>query len=102
MENENLADINKKIKVAYSSLIGALIIVTIKIIATYLSGSLAVLSELFHSSTDLIASVVTVMSIKLSSKPPDEEHHYGHDKIESFSALFQVLILVFMCVYVLY
>lgn len=98
-ESEN---INKKLKVAYSSLIGALVIVSIKLVATYLSGSLAVLSELFHSSTDLIASLVTVTSIKFASKPPDEDHHYGHDKIESFSALFQVLILVMMCAYVLY
>jgi cation diffusion facilitator family transporter len=92
----------KKINVAYSSIIGALFIVLIKTIATIQSGSLAVLSELFHSSTDLIASLATVIAIKYSAKPPDSKHNYGHEKVESFSALFQVLILIAMCVYVLY
>lgn len=97
------ADINKrKIKVAKISFFVAIIIVLLKASASIWSGSLAVLSELFHSSTDLIASLVTIISLNYSAKPPDKDHHYGHDKIESFSALVQVLILVLMCVYVLY
>ncbi len=91
-----------KIKIARNSLLVAVFIVTMKLIATILSGSLAVLSELFHSSTDLIAALATLISLNYSSKPPDDKHHYGHDKIESFSALFQVLILILMCVYILY
>jgi cation diffusion facilitator family transporter len=99
----NSAEINnKKYKVARNSLLAAVLIVILKLSAAVYSGSLAVLSELFHSSTDLIATFVTILSIKYSSKPPDKDHHYGHEKIESFSALVQVLILVFMCVYVLY
>ena len=97
------ADINKrKINVAYTSVIGAIFIVTVKTIATVQSGSLAVLSELFHSSTDFIASLATIIAIKYSSKPPDNVHHYGHEKVESVSALFQVLILVGMCAYIFY
>jgi|WetSurMetagenome_2_1015567.scaffolds.fasta_scaffold09131_2 cation diffusion facilitator family transporter len=100
---KNPEDINRrKINVAYTSIIGAIIIVTVKIIASVQSGSLAVLSELFHSSTDFIAAIATVISLKYSAKPPDSKHHYGHEKIESFSALFQVLILIAMCVYIFY
>lgn len=80
----------------------AIFIVVIKFAATYLSGSLGVLSELFHSSTDLVATIATIISVKYSSKPPDEMHNYGHEKIESFSALFQVVILVGMCAYLIY
>lgn len=100
---QNTSEINKrKINVAYTSIIGALFIVTVKFIATVQSGSLAVLSELFHSSTDLMASFATIISLTYSAKPPDSKHHYGHEKVESFSALFQVFILIAMCLYVLY
>ncbi|MFA5011227.1 MAG: cation diffusion facilitator family transporter [Ignavibacteria bacterium] len=92
----------KKIKVANISLLGAVFIVTIKSLASYFSGSIGVLSELFHSSTDLIATFATILSIRYAAKPPDKNHHYGHEKIESFSALFQVFILVLMCAYLIY
>jgi len=99
----NRDNINRrKINVAYSSIIGALIIVAVKIIASVQSGSLAVLSELFHSSIDLVASLATILSIKYSALPPDSNHNYGHEKIESFSALFQVMILIAMCIYIFY
>lgn len=92
----------KKMRIAQSSMLAAVFIVLIKFIATYLSGSLGVLSELFHSSTDLIATIATIISVKYSAKPPDDMHNYGHEKIESFSALFQVIILVGMCAYLIY
>jgi cation diffusion facilitator family transporter len=101
--NDSTGNINKrKYKVARTSLFVAVFIVLLKLSASIYSGSLAVLSELFHSSTDLIASVITIISVKYSAKPPDKDHHYGHEKIESFSALVQVLILIFMCIYILY
>ena len=80
----------------------AIFIVLIKALASYFSGSIGVLSELFHSSTDLIATFATILSIRYSAKPPDKNHHYGHEKIESFSALFQVMILILMCAYLIY
>ncbi len=92
----------KKINVANVSMLAAIGIVLIKLFASIISGSIGVLSELFHSSTDLIATVVTILSIRFSTKPPDKDHNYGHDKIESFSALFQVAILVLMCAYLIY
>lgn len=93
---------SKKMHIAQSSMIAAIFIVMLKMFAAYYSGSLGVLSELFHSSIDLIATVATILSVKYSSKPPDEMHNYGHEKVESFSALFQVIILVAMCAYLVY
>ena len=92
----------KKLNIARSSMLAAVFIVVLKFFAAYLSGSLGVLSELFHSSTDLIATIATIVSVKYSAKPPDEMHNYGHEKIESFSALFQVIILIGMCAYLIY
>src|SRR5947208_12043353 len=50
-------------------------------------GSLALISEALHSSVDVVATVVTWMVVRVSDLPADEEHHYGHGKIESLSAL---------------
>lgn len=102
MESKTYINNKKKIRVANVSLFAALFIVLIKALASYISGSIGVLSELFHSSTDLIATFATILSIRYSAKPPDKNHHYGHEKIESFSALFQVIILVLMCAYLIY
>src|SRR3569623_1855722 len=50
-------------------------------------GSLALISEALHSSVDLVATVITWAVVRVSDKPADDEHHYGHGKIESLSAL---------------
>jgi cation diffusion facilitator family transporter len=52
-----------------------------------MSGSLAILSEAAHSLSDLLATVITYFAVRVSGKPADEEHHYGHGKIESIAAL---------------
>src|ERR1700704_320227 len=50
-------------------------------------GSLALISEALHSSVDLVATIITWIVVRISDKPADAEHHYGHGKIESLSAL---------------
>lgn len=99
-EKENIAEL--KIKVALNSLYAAVIITIIKILAAYFSGSLGVLSEVFNSAIDIFVCLVTILSIKYSSRPPDEDHNYGHEKVESFSALFQVFILFITASYIIY
>src|ERR1700733_7177725 len=50
-------------------------------------GSLALISEALHSSVDVVATVITWLVVRVSDRPADEEHHYGHGKLESVSAL---------------
>src|ERR1700747_692427 len=50
-------------------------------------GSLALISEALHSSVDVVATIITWMVVRVSDLPADEEHHYGHGKLESVSAL---------------
>ena len=52
-----------------------------------LTGSLAILSEAAHSLIDLAATIMTYFAVRVSGKPADEEHHYGHGKVESVTAL---------------
>ena len=56
-------------------------------------GSLALISEALHSSVDVIATVITWLVVRVSDEPADEEHHYGHGKFESLSALFVIALL---------
>src|SRR4029077_14272003 len=56
-------------------------------------GSLALISEALHSSVDVIATVITWLVVRVSDQPADEEHHYGHGKFESLSALFIIALL---------
>lgn len=99
-ESKNITE--KKIKVAVQSMYAAVIITVIKILAAYFSGSLGVLTEVFNSGIDIFVCLVTIISIKYSSRPPDKDHNYGHEKIENFSALFQVLILFITSAYIIY
>jgi cation diffusion facilitator family transporter len=56
-------------------------------------GSLALISEALHSSVDVIATIITWLVVRVSDQPADEEHHYGHGKFESLSALFVIALL---------
>ncbi|MEO8665341.1 MAG: cation diffusion facilitator family transporter [Ignavibacteria bacterium] len=101
--SENTESIaQRKIKVAIHSLYAAIIITLIKLLAAHFSGSLGVLSEMFNSAIDIFVCIVTILSIKYSSRPPDEDHNYGHEKVENFSALFQVFILFITSSYIIY
>jgi cation diffusion facilitator family transporter len=57
------------------------------------TGSLAVLSEAAHSLLDLVATIMTYFAVRVSGKPADEEHHYGHGKVESVTALAETALL---------
>src|ERR1700743_1249721 len=78
---------NVKSRVAAISILASATMAAAKFAVGVAIGSLALISEALHSSVDLIATVVTWMVVQVSGKPADEEHHYGHGKIESLSAL---------------
>ncbi len=66
------------------------------------SGSLAILSEAGHSLIDLVATVITYFAVRLSGKPADEEHHYGHGKVESVAALIATALLFLLSAIVIW
>src|SRR5271155_4010343 len=78
---------NVKSRVAAISIFASAGMAAAKFVVGIAIGSLALISEALHSSVDLAATVVTWMVVRVSDKPADEQHHYGHGKIESLSAL---------------
>jgi cation diffusion facilitator family transporter len=78
---------NVKERVALGSIAASAGLTGAKTVVGLLTGSLAILSEAAHSLLDLAATVMTYFAVRISGKPADEEHHYGHGKVESVTAL---------------
>jgi cation diffusion facilitator family transporter len=78
---------NVKSRVAAISILASAVMAAAKFVVGVAIGSLALISEALHSSVDLVATVVTWLVVQVSGKPADDQHHYGHGKIESLSAL---------------
>src|SRR3954468_7492205 len=76
-----------KSSVAAISIFASASMAAAKFVVGIAIGSLALISEALHSSVDVVATVITWMVVQVSGRPADEEHHYGHGKIESLSAL---------------
>jgi cation diffusion facilitator family transporter len=93
---------NEKKKVAGLSVIAAIFLTGFKFVIAIFTGSLGLLSEALHSGLDLVAAVITYFSVRLSDKPPDKEHNYGHGKIENFSALVETILLFVTCIWIIY
>ena len=92
----------EKRSVAGSSVVAAVVITSLKIVVGITTGSLGILSEAAHSGLDLVAAVVTFLSIRVSDKPADADHQYGHGKIENFSAFIETGLLLLTCVWIIY
>ena len=82
-----------KMRVAAISIAASGTMAAAKFVVGISIGSLALISEALHSSVDLVATMVTWLVVRVSGRPADDEHHYGHGKIESLSALGMIAML---------
>ena len=74
----------------------------LKILVGVVTGSVSILAEAAHSTTDLIASGLTFYSVREADRPPDKSHPYGHGKVENLSALAEGVLLFGVAGYVVY
>jgi len=88
--------------VALSSVLAAIFLTGMKLAIGLLTNSLGILSEAAHSGLDLIAAGVTYFAVRVSDRPPDSEHPYGHGKVENLSALIETLLLLATCAWIIY
>src|SRR5262245_48127873 len=84
---------NVKERVALTSIFASGGLTVAKAVVGVASGSLAILSEAAHSLLDLAATIMTYFAVRISGKPADAEHHFGHGKVESVSALAETALL---------
>jgi cation diffusion facilitator family transporter len=83
----------EKRKVALHSMLAAGAMTLLKLAAGLLSGSLGVLSDAAHSGLDLVGAALTFFSVRVSDKPADEDHTYGHGKVENLSSFGEVILM---------
>jgi cation diffusion facilitator family transporter len=95
-------DAELKRKAALASIFASAVLTLGKLVAGLLSGSLALLSEAGHGLLDTGATILTYYAVRAADKPADDEHHYGHGKIEAVAALAETGLLLVLAVGVLY
>jgi cation diffusion facilitator family transporter len=88
--------------IALTSVAAAVLLTGLKLVVGFLTGSLGLLAEAAHSALDFVAAFITYFAVRLSDKPADREHLYGHGKIENLSAMVETILLLVTCVWIIY
>lgn len=90
----------EKRSAAGMSMLAACVMTVLKILAGILTGSLGLLSDAAHSGLDLLGAALTFFSVRISDKPADEDHPYGHGKIETLSAFTETFLMAASCLWI--
>ncbi len=81
--------LNRRSRTVLFSISSNALLLTVKLAAGVMTGSVSILSEAVHSATDFVASIVTFMAVRSSASPPDESHNYGHGRFENLAGIFE-------------
>jgi cation diffusion facilitator family transporter len=91
-----------KVRVARASALAAVLLTGGKLAVGLWTGSLGILAEAAHSGLDLVAALMTWFAVSRSDRPADADHPYGHHKLDNLSALFETLLLLVTCAWIIY
>jgi cation diffusion facilitator family transporter len=80
--------------IATAAIVGGVTIFGVKLYSYYISGSVALLSDALESIVNIVASLMMYMSVRISEQPPDENHRYGHQKIENISSFIEGALII--------
>jgi len=100
MELFSNAHANKK--AALISILSNAVLILVKLVISFFTGSISILSESLHSLSDLFASVITFFSVKYAETPPDEKHPYGHGRIENVTASVEAILIIVAAIFIFY
>lgn len=92
----------KKVNIVKLSVFSNSFLVVSKLIIGILIGSVSVISEAIHSAIDLAAALIAFFAVKNSNKPPDEEHKFGHGKIENISGFSEAILIFIAAIWIIY
>lgn len=84
------------------SVISNTLLVVVKLVVGIISGSVSILSEAIHSAIDLVAAGIAWYSVRESGKPADDEHRFGHGKIENVAATIEALLIFGAALYIIW
>ena len=91
---DDLTNHSLKSRAATVSIASNATLIVFKLVAGILSGSIAIISEALHSGSDLVAALIAFWSVRRAAQPPDEDHHYGHEKVENLSGVIEALLII--------
>jgi cation diffusion facilitator family transporter len=92
----------EKQSAALSSLVAAIALTALKAVVGLATGSLGILAEAAHSGLDLVAAAMTLIAVRISGRPADHSHLYGHGKVENLSALAETVLLLGTCAWIVW
>jgi len=93
--------VSRKTRAAALSVASNATLVVLKLIVGLLSGSVSILSEAIHSANDLLAAIIAFFSVRVSDRPPDQEHPFGHGKIESISGAIEAGLIILAAIWII-
>jgi cation diffusion facilitator family transporter len=86
--------IGSKAGAASLSIVSNSLLIAAKLAAGAITGSIAIITEAAHSSIDLVASVIALVSVRKADEPPDPEHPYGHERFENLAATIEGMLVI--------
>ena len=92
----------KKKKAAVVSMVSNSSLILIKFIAGFVSGSISIISEAVHSTSDMLASLIAFLAVSESSKPADADHQFGHGKYEYIASLLESILIIMAGFYIVF
>ncbi len=92
----------QKENTAMLSIISNSSLVVLKLIVGFMTGAVSIISEAVHSAVDLMASGIAYLAVKKAGRPPDENHAYGHGKIENLSAAIEAVLIIVAALWIAY
>jgi cation diffusion facilitator family transporter len=91
-----------KSRAAAVSIASNAVLIVFKLVVGLLSGSIAIISEALHSGSDLAAALIAFWSVRRAAEPPDEQHQYGHEKVENLSGVIEALLIIAAAAVIVY
>lgn len=97
-----IAEDSHKRNIALFSLMVSVFLVVVKIAVAYFTNSIGVFSEALNNSLDIVTVLITFLAIRISTRPADKDHTYGHGKYENLSAFLETIIISALCFFIIY
>ncbi|HZJ76720.1 MAG TPA: cation diffusion facilitator family transporter [Oscillospiraceae bacterium] len=94
--DKNTSKIENINKILIITIITNILLLIIKVIAGLIANSTALIADGIHSGSDVITSIGVIIGIRMSKKPRDEEHHYGHEKVETITTFLLSIVLIYV------
>src|SRR4030042_1126725 len=91
-----------KKKIALFSMLVSIFLVVIKVTIAYFTNSMGVFSEALNNGLDIVTVLITYMAIRISTRPADKDHTYGHGKYENLSAFLEIIIISALSFFIIY